>query len=125
MVGDLSKTTLGNVEAMADQFLTFTLTTWLTRWEQELRRCVLTPDEQRMGLCFKHDLSVLQKVDFQALIQGYASLLQNGVNSINEVRIARGENPIPGGDAHRVQVNLAELGTPPANGGANAGVIKQ
>ena len=125
MVADLSKATNSNIEAMAEQFVRFTLMTWLTRWEQELWRCVLTPDEQRSGLCFKHDLSVLLKADFQARMQGYATLLQNGVDSINEVRIAEGKNPIPGGDDHRVQVNLAELGTPPANGGANAGVIKQ
>lgn len=111
LVGDLSKATFSNIEALADQFVKFTLMTWLTRWEQEMWRCVLTPEEQGKGYFFRHDLSALLRSEFQARMQGYAALLQSGVESINEVRAQEGRNPIAGGDEHYVQVNLAPVGS--------------
>jgi HK97 family phage portal protein len=109
IVGDLSKATFSNIEALADQFVRFTLMTHLTRWEQELWRCVLTPDEKEQGFFFRHDLGALLRADFQARMAGYATSLQNGIESINEVRHHEGKNPIAGGDEHFVQVNLAPV----------------
>jgi len=109
IVGDLSHATFSNIESLAEQFVRFTLMTHLTRWEQELWRCVLTPEEKGQGYFFKHDLSALLKADFLARMQGYAQMLQMGKNSINEVRGFEGENPIDGGDEHFVQVNLAPV----------------
>jgi HK97 family phage portal protein len=109
IVGDLSKATFSNIEALSEQFVRFTLMTHLTRWEQELWRCVLTPDEKEQGYFFRHDLSVLLRADFQARTVGYAAMLQSGKNSINEVRAMEGENPIDGGDDHFVQVNMAPV----------------
>jgi phage portal protein BeeE len=83
--------------------------THLTRWEQELWRCVLTPDEKGQGYFFRHNLSALLRADFQARMAGYAQMLQSGKNSINEVRGMDGENPIEGGDDHFVQVNMAPV----------------
>lgn len=110
LVGDLSRATFSNVESLADQFVRFTLMTWLTRWEQELYRCVLTPEEQRQGYYFQHDLSALLRAEFTTRMAGYATMLQNGVESINEVRAREGMNPVAGGDEHYVQVNLAPVG---------------
>jgi HK97 family phage portal protein len=109
IIGDLSHATFSNIESLADQFVRFTLMTHLTRWEQELWRCVLTPEEKHQGFFFRHDLSALLKADFLARMQGYATSLQNGIDSINEVRGAEGKNPVPGGDEHFVQVNLAPV----------------
>lgn len=109
LVGDLSKATFSNIESLAAQFVSFTLMTWLTRWEQELFRCVLTPEEKTQGYYFTHDLSALLRAEFKARMEGYATLLQNGVDSINEVRAKEGQNPVEGGDAHYVQVNMAPI----------------
>jgi HK97 family phage portal protein len=109
IIGDLSHATFSNIESLADQFVRFTLMTHLTRWEQELWRCVLTPDEKGKGYFFRHDLSALLRADYQARMAGYATTLQNGIYSINEVRGAEGKNPISGGDDHFVQVNLAPV----------------
>lgn len=109
LVGDLSHATFANIESLADQFVRFTLMTHLTRWEQELWRCVLTPEEKHQGYFFKHDLSALLRADFLARMQGYALTLQNGIDSINEVRGFEGRNPVDGGDEHFVQVNLAPV----------------
>lgn len=109
LVGDLSHATFSNIESLAEQFVRFTLMTHLTRWEQELWRCVLTPDEKAKGYFFRHDLSALLRADYQARMAGYATTLQNGIYSINEVRNQEGKNPIEGGDDHFVQVNLAPV----------------
>ncbi|UWZ84644.1 phage portal protein [Occallatibacter riparius] len=109
LVGDLSHATFSNIESLAEQFVRFTLMTWLTRWEQEMWRCVLTPEEKGQGYFFRHDLSALLRADFQTRMAGYAQMLQMGKNSINEVRAMEGENPIDGGDEHYVQVNLAPV----------------
>ncbi len=114
LVGDLSKATFSNIESLAAQFLSFTLTTWLTRWEQECYRCILTPDEQSGGYYFRHDLDQLLRTEFQVRMAGYAQMLQNGIESIDEIRAREGKNPIPGGDQHYVQVNLAPIGSEPA-----------
>jgi HK97 family phage portal protein len=106
MVQDLSRATFANVESLADQFVRFTLMPWLTRWEQEMWRCVLTQEEQGKGYFFRHDLRALLRSEFATRMAGYATLLQNGVNSINEVRGWEDENPIEGGDEHHIQVNL-------------------
>jgi len=122
LVGDLSRATFANIESLADQFVRFTLMTWLTRWEQELWRCVLTPDEQAQGYYFRHDLTALLRSEFQARMQGYATLLQNGIESINEVRGHEGLNPIAGGDEHHVQVNLMPVSDSGASSSARVKV---
>jgi len=109
IVGDLSHATFSNIESLAEQFVRMTLMTHLTRWEQELWRCALTPEEKHQGYFFRHDLSALRRADFLARMQGYAAMLQMGKNSINEVRGMEGENPVDGGDDHFVQVNLAPV----------------
>lgn len=109
LVGDLSHATFSNIESLSEQFVRFTLMTHLTRWEQELWRCVLTPEQKHQGYFFKHDLSALLRADFLARMQGYALTLQNGINSINDVLGFEGRNPVDGGDEHFVQVNLAPV----------------
>jgi HK97 family phage portal protein len=109
LVGDLSRATFNNIEQLALEFVKMTLTAWLTRWEEELYRCVLTPEEQALGYFFKHDLDDLLRGDFATRVQGYATLLQNGVTSVNEVRDWELLNPITGGDAHHIQLNMQNL----------------
>jgi len=109
IVGDLSRATFSNIESLAEQFVRFTLMTHLTRWEQEMWRCALTPEEKAQGYFFRHDLSALLRADFQTRMRGYAEMLQMGKNSLNEVRAMEGENPVDGGDEHYVQVNLAPV----------------
>jgi len=110
LVGDLSRANLGNVENLTLQFAKFTLTAWMTRWEQALWRCVLTPEEKTQGYYFRHNINGLLRGDFMSRMQGYSSALQNGHLSINEVRDLEDLNPIPGGDTHHIQVNMQSIG---------------
>jgi HK97 family phage portal protein len=109
LVGDLSRATFSNIEQLALDFIKFTLTAWLTRWEQELRRCVLTPQEKAQGYYFKHNVNALLRGDFQSRMAGYATMLQNGIASVNEVRELEDWNPTDGGDDHHIQLNMQSL----------------
>ena len=88
-----------------------TLTAWLVRWEQELRRCVLTPDEKESGYYFRHNVNGLLRGDFASRMAGYASALQNGHSNIDEVRDLEDLNPLPGGagQAYHIQLNMTTV----------------
>lgn len=109
LVGDLSRATFSNIEQLALQFVKLTLSSWLIRWEQELWRCVLTPEEKAAGYFFRHNLDALLRGDFASRVAGYATLLQNAVTSVNEVRDLENWDPIQGGDAHHIQLNMQTI----------------
>lgn len=111
MVADLSRATFSNIEQLALEFVKFTLGAWLTRWEQALRRCVLTPEEKTQGYYFKHNVNALLRGDFVSRMAGYASALQNGHLNQDEVRDFEDMNPLPNGEGehYRVQLNMQTL----------------
>ena len=109
LVGDLSRATFSNIEQLALEFVKMTLSTWITRWEQELWRCLLTPEEKKQGYFFKHNLNALLRGDFLTRMQGYSTMLQNGIASVNEVRDLEDWNPFEGGDAYHIQLNQTTL----------------
>lgn len=108
LVQDLSKATFSNVESLALEFVKMTLAVWLNRWEQELWRCVLTPDEKSQGYFFKHNLNSLLRGDFASRMAGYSTMLQNGYACIDEVRDLEDWNPLPNGIGknHFIQLNM-------------------
>lgn len=108
MVADLSRATFSNIETLALEFVKLTLTPWLVRWEQAIKRCCMTPEEKRV-LFVKFNLDALLRGEFATRMAGYSSALQNGINSINEVRAIEDENPIDGGDAHHIQLNMQDI----------------
>jgi len=109
LVGDLSRATFSNIEQLALEFVKVTLSTWLTRWEQELWRCVLTPDEKSQGYFFRHNVNALLRGDFLTRMQGYSIMLQNGVASPNEVRDLEDWNGYPGGEEYHIQLNMQNV----------------
>lgn len=117
LVGDLSRATFANIEQLALEFVKMTLSTWITRWEQEAWRCILTDEEKSQGYFFKHNLNALLRGDFQSRMAGYSIMLQNGIASVNEVRDLEDWNPIDGGDDHHIQLNMQTL---PGNTQMNA-----
>lgn len=109
LVGDLSRATFSNIEQLALEFVKMTMQPWFTRWEQDLWRCVLTPDEKAAGYYFKHDANDLLKGDFLSRMQGYSIQLQNGITDPNEVRDQEDMNPFPGGDVKHIQLNMQSI----------------
>lgn len=108
LAGDLSRATFSNIEHLSLEFVTYTLMAWITRWEQAIWRCVLTPQEQRAGYYVRHNVSGLLRGDFASRTQGYASALQNGWMNIDEVRSLEELNRLQNGSgqAHHIQLNM-------------------
>lgn len=121
LVGDLSRATFSNIEQLALEFVKVTLTVWLTRWEQELWRCVLTPDEKSQSYFFKHNVNALLRGDFASRMSGYATMLQNGIASPNEVRDLEDWNAYPGGDEYHIQLNMQNVAPQPGIVGPGTG----
>jgi len=117
LVGDLSRATFSNIEQLALEFVKLTLSVWLTRWEQELWRCVLTPEEKTQDYLWKHNLNALLRGDFPTRMAGYATMLQNGIANQDEVRDLEDWNPISDGrgSGYHIQLNMQTL---PPEGGA-------
>jgi HK97 family phage portal protein len=112
LVQDLSHATFSNIENLALQFVVMTLSTWIGRWEQDFWRCVLTPEEKAQGYFLRHNVNALLRGDFKARMDGYASALQNGHMSIDEVRDLEDRNPLPdgAGSHYHIQLNMQSIG---------------
>lgn len=111
LVGDLSRATFSNIEHLFLEFLQMTLSTWITRWEQEFWRCVLTDDDKSQGYILQHDVDELLRGDFKTRMEGYASALQNGHMNIDEVRLREKRNRLPkgAGSHYHIQLNMQDV----------------
>lgn len=110
-LAELNRMTYSNVEQYAIDHVTFTLMPWVRRWRDAVYRCLLTVDEQMAGRIWaEHSVEALQRGDFKAQTEGWRVLLDKGVLCINDVLRWLNLNPIPGGDEHFIQLNMATVG---------------
>jgi len=126
-LANLARSTNNNIEQQAIEYITQTLNPWVRRWRQTAFRCLLTRDQQLENRIFsEHDVNTLQRGDFRAQSEGFARLLEKGVYSINQVRRILRMNPIEGGDAHFIQLNMQTVvdAATGANLDAGNGVMK-
>ena len=102
-------TTYNNVEQILIAFAQQTLIPWARRFEMELERKVL-PERERGEYNVRFDMRSLLRGDLDSRREYYATALQHGFMSINEVRKAEDLNGIGSqGDLHFVQVNQIPL----------------
>ena len=106
LAADLSRATFSNIEHLALEFIQLTLLPWMTLWEQTIYNKLLTEEERKAGYFAKHNAASLMRGDFPTRMAGYATMLQNGVSSINQVRELEDWDPVEGGDAHHIQLNM-------------------
>ncbi|MCL2375293.1 MAG: phage portal protein, partial [Firmicutes bacterium] len=106
MIGDLSRSTFSNIEHQSIDFVVHTIRPWLVRWEQAIRRSLLT-DIERQIYQPKFKVEGLLRGDFNSRMQGYAIARQNGWMSANEIRALEDMNRIAnGGDEYLVNGNM-------------------
>ncbi len=95
-IGDMKASTNNNIEQQAIEYVVDTLMPWGVRWEQEVRRKLMTERERR---------ELVAEILFDALLRGdstargnfYRVLFQMGALSPDEIRALENRNPIPGG----------------------------
>ena len=111
MVGDLEKSSFSNIEQQSLEFVKYTLDPWVLRWEQNLSRALLKPDEK--GEYFiKFNVDGLLRGDYQSRMNGYAIGRQNGWMSANDIRKLENLDCIPkeeGGDLYLINGNMTKL----------------
>lgn len=111
MVGDLDKSSFSNIENMSREFVTYTLSPWMVRWEQSLFRMLLSADEKK-NFFFRFNADGLLRGDYASRMQGYSVGIQNGFMSPNDVRQLEDLDLIPdelGGNKYMVNGNMVDL----------------
>lgn len=114
MVGDVEKTTSwgSGIEQQNLGFLQYTLTPYLTRWEQACTRW-LVPKDDEGNIIIEHNVDGLLRGDSKSRAEYQSILVNNGLRTINEMRRIDNMPPLEGGDKatrQKQNVPLDELG---------------
>ena len=110
-LGDLDRATFSNAEQLSLDFVKFSLTPWLTRFEQAMEQRLLLPSE-RSSVFIRHNVEGLLRGDYKTRMEGYAIGIQNGIMSVNDIRSLENMNPLPddqGGNIHVLNGNVVRL----------------
>ena len=109
LIGASGATTWGSgISEITSGFVKFTIGPMLVSIEQALRSRVFTLDE-RMTMQAEFSLDALMRGDITSRYQAYATAVQNGFKTRNEVRQLENDEPVEGGDMLTAQTNLAPL----------------
>ena len=111
LIGDLEHATFSNIEEQSLEFVQYTLQPWLVRWEQSMQR-VLLKDDEKKNYFIRFNVDGLLRGDYASRMQGYATGIQNGFMSPNDVRRLERLDMIPeeeGGDYYMVNGSLCRL----------------
>lgn len=100
LLGENNGVSLGSMEQIQQQFISYTLQPYITLIEEEFNRKLLKPSEYSYKI--ELDTTALIKTDKTATASYYSTLLDKGVLCINEVRKELGYNKIDGGDTHLI-----------------------
>jgi len=108
LLKDLERATFTNIEHQGQEFVTYTMQPWLTRWEQRLNRSLLLPS-QRSRYFTHFQVEGLLRGDSAARASFYGSMFNTGVYSINDIREKEDSEPVEGGDQRFVPLNMVPL----------------
>ena len=97
---------VGNLEAIGRQFVTYTLVPWLNRIEGAISRSLIWNDDLFYA---EFDTKALMRADPNSRAAYYSTMQGLGIFSINDSRNEEGLPPIEHGDKHFVAMNLIPL----------------
>lgn len=105
MIGDLRRATFSNIEHQSLEFLNYTLTPYLTAFEQAVWSDLLNEDEQR-SMYADFDTTEFDRGDRASRYSAYSTGIQNGILSPNECRANEDLPPREGGDVYLTPLNM-------------------
>lgn len=111
-LAELSRSTNNNIEQQSIDYAVYTLGPWRRRWKETVDLCLLTTEDRAdadIEIYAEHQLEALLRGDWKTQTEGWAKLLEKGVLSVNDVRRFLNMNPIEGGDAHFIQLNMQSV----------------
>jgi HK97 family phage portal protein len=103
-LADLADATFSNVEHQRIDYYTSCLRPWLTLWEQELGRKLISPLERNQQF-IEHVTQDLLRADAAGRAALYTAQFSVGAITPNEIRGFENMDPLPGGDRAFVQLN--------------------
>ena len=103
---DLTHGTFSNTEQQDLHFVKHSLTQWITTIEQEMNLKLFPNGGNRFA---EFSVEGLLRGDFQTRMSGYATAIQNAINTPNEVRRRENMPPKEGGDDLHLQENMSQL----------------
>jgi HK97 family phage portal protein len=109
VIGDMTNSTLANVEQLVSLWLSVSLGAMLENIEQSLERLFNLPQNEHIDF----DVSALIRMDFEGRINGRVKAVQGALMTPNEARQAEGLSPLPHGDDLFLQAQMVALGTSP------------
>lgn len=108
MLNALDRATFASVEEMSQEFIDYTLTPWLVQWEQTIYKDLLSVSERKIYYA-KHAVQALLRGNNDSRAKFYATGIQWGWTSVNEVRELEDLNAIADGDQYFMQLNMTTL----------------
>ena len=111
MVGDLERSTFSNIEEQSLEFVKYTLAPWISRWEQSLKKALLSQNEKK-DYFIQFNVDGLLRGDYQSRMNGYSVGIQNGFLSVNDVRSLENMDLLPdssGGNEYLVNGTMTKL----------------
>jgi len=106
MVGDLERATFANIEELGLEFVTYTMTSWLVRWEQSIKKNLLLESERKKYYA-EFLVDGLLRGNTAARTAYYSAGKNGGWLSTNDIREKENMNPVDGGDEYMVPLNMA------------------
>ena len=106
MIGDLERATFSNVEQQSIDFVVYTMQPWLSRWEQELSRGLLSEAEQEEYFV-EFLVDGLLRGDATARANYFRTAVLTGWMNRNEVREVENMNRAEGLEEFLVPLNMA------------------
>jgi HK97 family phage portal protein len=100
----LERATNNNIESQDLEYYKGCLLNWITRWELEIQRKLISPLEQRQQFV-KHNANAFLRGDTKSRSEFYSNMLQNGVFSADDVLDLEDMNPQPDGQGKVFLVN--------------------
>lgn len=107
MIADLDRATFSNIEQMSLEFVTYTLTPWLVRWEEAIKWNFLDPEDDA-DIDIEFPTTDLLRGDATARSNYYASGITNGWLTRNEARASERLDPLDGLDEPLVPLNMGD-----------------
>jgi HK97 family phage portal protein len=111
VIGDLSHSTMNNVEQLISLWLSVSLGALLENIERSLDALFDLPANEYIEL----DTSALLRTDFMGRINGLTKGVQGGIFTPNEARSKEGLHPVDHGDVPYLQQQMQPIGFTPDN----------
>lgn len=112
LVAHLLRSTNNNIEQQSVEFVQYTMLPWLVAWESFMNIRLLTREERKRGLYFKHSVDGLLRGDAYTRTKALQIQAMYGALNADEWRAIEERNPLPHGVGQQFwrPTNVAVIG---------------